>query len=109
LPAIAAYEHELLEYATAETAGQSRAFRQIGTAASKAGVLSFVVNGVESEKVGTYLDDHGIAVRAGTPLCATIASPVWSGDGRAAFLRILQYASRRVDVLIRALHQLPKR
>jgi len=107
LPAIAAYEHELLEYATAELQGV-QGIRQIGTAASKASVLSFVVNGVESEKVGTYLDDHGIAVRAGHHC----AQPSLRRFGVETAVRpsFAFYNTREeIDVLIRALHQLPKR
>ncbi len=107
LPSIAAYEHELLEYATAELQGIP-GIRQIGTAASKAGVLSFVVNGVDSEKVGTYLDEHGIAVRAGHHC----AQPSLRRFGVETAVRpsFAFYNTRQeVDVLIRALHQLPKR
>jgi cysteine desulfurase/selenocysteine lyase len=39
--------------------------RLVGTAARKAGVLSFVVDGVHPHDVGTILDQEGIAVRAG--------------------------------------------
>ena len=64
LPAIAAYEHELLEYATAGL--QSiRSLRLIGTAPEKAAVLSFVLEGFEVEAIGQYLNQQGIAVRAG--------------------------------------------
>jgi cysteine desulfurase/selenocysteine lyase len=37
----------------------------IGTAAEKAGVLSFVLDGVRTEDVGAALDQEGIAARAG--------------------------------------------
>jgi cysteine desulfurase/selenocysteine lyase len=107
LPAIAAYEHELLEYATAELRGIP-GIRQIGTAASKASVLSFIVNGVESEKVGTYLDEHGVAVRAGHHC----AQPSLRRFGVETAVRpsFAFYNTREeIDVLIRALHQLPKR
>jgi cysteine desulfurase/selenocysteine lyase len=64
LPAIAAYEHELLEYATAGL--QSiKSLRLIGTAPEKAAVLSFVLEGFEVEAIGQYLNQQGIAVRAG--------------------------------------------
>jgi cysteine desulfurase/selenocysteine lyase len=39
--------------------------RIIGTAAEKAGVLSFVLDGVRTEEVGDLLNREGIAVRAG--------------------------------------------
>jgi cysteine desulfurase/selenocysteine lyase len=61
---IASYEHALLAYAT-EAIGQIPGVRLIGTAREKAGVLSFVVEGVHAHDVGTVLDQEGIAVRTG--------------------------------------------
>jgi cysteine desulfurase/selenocysteine lyase len=61
---IAAWEHELLTYAT----GQMEALpgiRIIGTAAEKASVLSFTVAGVHPHDVGTILNEDGVAVRTG--------------------------------------------
>ncbi len=39
--------------------------RLIGTAAEKAGVLSFVIDGVHPHDIGTILDQEGIAIRTG--------------------------------------------
>ena len=60
----AAYESELLEYATPRVA-RIPGVRIIGTAREKAGVLSFALEGVHPHDVGTILDREGIAVRAG--------------------------------------------
>lgn len=62
--AAAAYEHELLEYAT-ERLSDIPGVRVIGTAANKASVLSFTIEGVHPHDIGTILDQQGIAVRAG--------------------------------------------
>ena len=62
--AAAAYEHELLEYAT-ERLSDIPGVRIIGTAAEKASVLSFTIEGVHPHDIGTILDQSGIAVRAG--------------------------------------------
>jgi cysteine desulfurase/selenocysteine lyase len=62
--AAAAYEHEVLEYATSrleDIPGVSI----IGTAGKKASVLSFTIEGVHPHDIGTILDQQGIAVRAG--------------------------------------------
>src|SRR6185295_15827700 len=48
LPAISRYEHELLEYATEQLIGCVPGLRMIGTAPDKAGVLSFVVDGLRT-------------------------------------------------------------
>ena len=61
---IAAYEHELLQYATAAF-GKLTGVRLIGTAREKAGVLSFVIEGVHPHDIGTILDQEGIAIRTG--------------------------------------------
>ena len=62
--AAAAYEHELLEYAT-ERLGDIPEVKIIGTAAEKASVLSFTIEGIHPHDIGTILDQQGIAVRAG--------------------------------------------
>jgi cysteine desulfurase/selenocysteine lyase len=61
---IAAWEHELLRYAT-EQVGALQGVRIIGTAPHKAAVLSFTVKGVHPHDVGTILNEEGIAVRTG--------------------------------------------
>jgi len=60
----AAYEHELLEYAT-QRLSDIPGVKIIGTAANKASVLSFTIEGVHPHDIGTILDQDGIAVRAG--------------------------------------------
>ncbi len=61
---IAAHERDLLEYATAQFR-QIPGLRIIGTAAEKAGVLSFTLDGVHPHDIGTILDQQGVAVRTG--------------------------------------------
>jgi cysteine desulfurase/selenocysteine lyase len=61
---IAAYEHELLNYATAGLLTVP-GLRLIGTAREKAGVLSFVLDDIRTEDVGVALNEEGIAVRSG--------------------------------------------
>ena len=64
MDAIAAHERDILEYAT-EALGELDGIRIIGTAPEKAGILSFVVEGVHPHDVGTIVDRHGVAIRAG--------------------------------------------
>ena len=61
---IAQYEHDLLEYAT-HYLKPIKGVRLIGTAADKASVLSFVLEGYSTEEVGRALNEEGIAVRSG--------------------------------------------
>jgi cysteine desulfurase/selenocysteine lyase len=61
---IARYEHDLLAYATHGMLSIP-GVRLIGTAQDKASVLSFVLNGYQTEEVGKALNEEGIAVRSG--------------------------------------------
>lgn len=61
---IAAYEAELLDYAT-EQVGSIDGVRLVGTAKEKASVLSFLIGDVHAHDAGTILDREGVAVRAG--------------------------------------------
>jgi len=61
---IVSYEHALLSYAT-EAIQQIPGVQILGTAREKAGVLSFILEGVHPHDVGTILDHEGIAVRTG--------------------------------------------
>ncbi len=64
LDAIAAYELDLLNYAT-EQMSCMPGVRIIGTAATKTAVLSFEVEGVHPHDIGTLLNQEGVAVRTG--------------------------------------------
>ena len=64
LDAIADWEDELLRYATAR-ALEIPGLRLIGTASRKAGILSFVLDGVHPHDIGTILDHEGVAIRTG--------------------------------------------
>ena len=64
IDAIAAHEDDLLRYGTELLQGIP-GLRIVGTARRKAGVLSFVLDGVHPHDIGTVLDYEGIAVRTG--------------------------------------------
>lgn len=61
---VAAWEARLLAYGT-EKLTQIDGFRMIGTAARKAGVMSFVLGDIHANDVGTIIDLHGVAIRTG--------------------------------------------
>jgi cysteine desulfurase/selenocysteine lyase len=71
MDAIAAHENDLLRYGT-ERLSEVPGLRMIGTAARKAGVLSFVLHGVHPHDIGTFLDQDGIAVRTGQHCCQPV-------------------------------------
>jgi cysteine desulfurase/selenocysteine lyase len=61
---IAAYEHELLDYAT-ERLSTVPGLRIIGTSPQKASVVSFTLAGIHPHDIGTVLDTEGVAIRTG--------------------------------------------
>ncbi len=103
LDAITAYEHELLAYAT-DALSTIKGVRIIGTAREKAGVLSFVLDGIHAHDIGTILDHEGIAIRAGHHC----AMPVMQRFGVPATARAslaFYNTKEEVDALIRAIHK----
>ena len=64
MAAVEAREQELLSYATSALE-KIPGLRLIGTAAEKAAVLSFLVEGTHAHDLATLLDLEGIAVRSG--------------------------------------------
>ncbi len=82
---IAAHEQDLLQYATRRLL-EIDGLRIIGTAANKAAVISFVLEGVHPHDIGTVLDQDGIAIRTGhhcaQPLMMRFNVPA---TGRASF------------------------
>lgn len=61
---VAAWESQVLTYGT-ERLSRIPGFRMIGTAARKAGVMSFVLGDIHANDVGTLVDLHGVAIRTG--------------------------------------------
>ncbi len=96
-----AHENELLGYALPRLA-QVPGLRFIGTPEHRAGVISFVLEGVHPHDIGTILDSHGVAIRAGHHC----AQPVMQRFGVPATVRASfgMYSSREdVDALVSAL------
>src|SRR5262249_5424523 len=95
---IEAYEHELLEYGT-EKLSAIPGVRLIGTAKEKAGVLSFVIEGVHPHDVGTILDQEGIAVRTGHH-CAQPVMERFGIDATARASLALYNTKEEIDALV---------
>jgi cysteine desulfurase/selenocysteine lyase len=100
---ITAHEQELLAYAT-HRLQEIEGLRIIGTAAEKASVISFTLEGVHPHDIGTILDQEGIAIRTGhhcaQPLMLRFNVPA---TGRASFA---MYNTRdEADALVAGLHK----
>jgi len=103
MEAVAAYEHDLLQYGTRALESIS-GLRLIGTAREKAGVLSFVLDGVHPHDAGTILDREGVAVRTGHHC----AQPVMERFGVSATTRasVAFYNTREdIDALVAGIHK----
>ena len=106
LGAVAAYEGEVLAYATAQLS-TIKGLRIIGRAKEKASVLSFVLEGVHPHDIGTVLDREGVAIRAGhhcaMPVMQRFGVPA---TARASFA--FYNTGEEVDVLVRAVRKVLK-
>jgi cysteine desulfurase/selenocysteine lyase len=106
LPAISAYEHDLLEYAEGGLA-EIKGLRLIGTARHKASVMSFTIDGLTNETVAHHLDAHGIAVRSGHH-CALPALRRFGVDQSVRASLAFYNTREDVDVFLAALRTLPR-
>jgi len=101
LDAIAAHEKTLLDYAT-EKLRAIEGFRIIGTAANKAGVISFTLGDIHPHDLGTIIDHYGVALRTGhhctMPVMKFFGVPA---TARASFGLYNTFAE--IDVLVDAL------
>ena len=104
LEPVAAHEHDLLAYARPSSAERRRACGSSARRTEKAGVLSFVLDGVHPHDIGTVLDCEGIAVRTGHHC----AQPVMERFGVPATARAsfgLYNTREEIDALVRGLHK----
>jgi cysteine desulfurase/selenocysteine lyase len=98
------YEHELLRYAEHHLASVP-GLMMLGAPRSKAGVLSFVLDGQRTEDVGSALDKEGIAVRSGHHC----AQPILRRFGVEASVRAslaFYNVCEDIDALVDALRRL---
>jgi cysteine desulfurase/selenocysteine lyase len=103
---IAAYEDELLKYAT-EQLSEIGGLRIIGQAKEKVSVVSFVLDGIHPQDVGVILDQQGIAIRTGhhctQPLMNRLGLP---GTSRASFA--VYNTTDEIDKLVAGIHKVKK-
>jgi len=100
---VAAWEAQLLGYGTQRLA-QVEGFRMIGTAAHKAGVMSFVLGDIHANDVGTLVDLHGVAIRTGHHC----AMPVVQFFGLPATARAslgIYNTFKEIDILVDSLEK----
>lgn len=98
--AIAAYEKELLDYATAELK-QIDGLKIYGEAAEKTAVISFNVNDIHPYDIGSIVDKLGVAVRTGHH-CAQPIMDFYNipGTVRASFA--FYNTKEEIDIMVNA-------
>ena len=100
---VAAWEAQLLAYGT-EKLMQIDGFRMIGTAAHKAGVMSFVLGDIHANDVGTLVDLHGVAIRTGHH-CAMPVAQFFGLPATARASLGVYNTFEEIDVLAEALEK----
>ncbi|MGZ5006901.1 MAG: SufS family cysteine desulfurase [Methylobacter sp.] len=101
---IAAYEMELLEYAT-EKAKQIKGLRIIGEAEQKGAILAFVLDKIHPHDIGTMLDSLGIAIRAGHH-CAMPVMDFFTVPATARASFAMYNTKEEIDVLMKGIQSL---
>jgi cysteine desulfurase/selenocysteine lyase len=105
-PNIAAYENELLAYAT-EAVKEIEGLRIIGQAKDKVSVLSFVIDGIHHQDIGVLLDQQGIAVRTGHHCTQPLMNRFnITGTSRASFA--VYNTIEEIDKLVQGLHKVKR-
>src|SRR5258707_2283799 len=103
LQQIERHEYDLLAYAT-QAIESIPGVSVIGTAKEKAGVLSFVMEGIHPHDIGTILDREGIAVRTGHH-CAQPVMQRFGIDATARASFGLYNTRQEVDALVAGIHK----
>ncbi|MGZ4970951.1 MAG: SufS family cysteine desulfurase [Methylobacter sp.] len=101
---IAAYEAELLAYAT-EKAKQIKGLRIIGEAEHKGAILAFVLDKIHPHDIGTMLDSLGIAIRAGHH-CAMPVMDFFEVPATARASFAMYNTKDEIDVLMKGIESL---
>jgi cysteine desulfurase/selenocysteine lyase len=101
LSAVAAYEHELLAYAT-KALEAVPGLTLVGTGPDKASVLSFTLKGIHPHDIGTIVDQEGVAIRTGHH-CAQPVMDRFGIPGTARASLALYNTRADVDALVAAL------
>ncbi len=98
---IASHEAELLAYAS-NALSELPGLQLIGTAEHKTGVASFNIDGIHPHDIGTVLDQHGVAIRAGHH-CAMPVMERYGIPGTARASLAFYNTRTEIDQMIEAL------
>jgi len=103
LDRIAGHERALADCAT-EALTRLPGVRVVGRPAKRAGIVSFVMDGVHPHDLGTVLDREGVAIRAGHHCCQPLMDRLGlPATARASFA--LYNTREDIDALVAGLHK----
>ncbi len=103
LEEIAAYEHDLLVYATDELK-QIQGLKIYGDVVEKTAVVSFNIEGIHPYDVGTLLDQMGIAVRTGQH-CAQPVMDFYGIPGTVRASLAFYNTKEEIDILVKGVQR----
>jgi cysteine desulfurase/selenocysteine lyase len=103
IPAIAEWEHELLEYATSKLK-EIEGIIFYGESPKKSSVISFNIEGIHSYDLGMLLDKMGIAVRTGHH-CADTVMQHYGIQGTVRISFGMYNTKEEIDIFIAALNK----
>jgi len=103
LSEMAAWEHELLEYATSKLK-EIDGLCIYGEAPEKSGVISFNIDGVHSYDLAMLLDKMGFAMRTGH-LCADTVMAHYNIQGCARISFAIYNTKAEIDLFVKALNK----
>ncbi len=101
---VAAAEARLLAYATEKLSGVE-GLEVVGQAGNKAGVISFTMDGIHPNDIGTLIDHYGIAIRTGHH-CAMPAVKYFGLPATARASFGIYNTPQEVDLMVEALERI---
>lgn len=103
---VAAAEARLLAYATEKLSGVE-GLEVVGRAGKKAGVISFTMDGIHPNDIGTLIDHYGIAIRTGHH-CAMPAVKYFGLPATARASFGIYNTPQEVDLMVDALERISR-
>lgn len=104
---IAQYENKLLNYAI-KSLQTVPGIVFMGTPEKRAGVISFILSTVDNDRIGSFLNDHGIALRVGHH-CAQPTMQFFGVTGMVRASFAFYNTVEEIDFFVSTLHQLVER
>ena len=100
---VAAYEKELLEYATSKML-KIQGLKILGTSKNKSAIISFNIDGIHHYDIGVLLDQMGVAIRTGHH-CTQPIMEKFKITGTARISLSVYNTKEEIDICIKAIEK----